>query len=101
MEFFNSLVKSDRKTVTVLLGNVYERVDACDAEDSTDNEEVKAQLRRHISSLFRLTYRRDFPALAPYPITSDAGWGCMLRSAQTLMANTFLRHYFGRGRFFR
>lgn len=50
---------------------------------------------RRVRSFLRFTYRKDFPTMIPYGITSDAGWGCMLRSAQTLMANVFLRHFLG------
>jgi hypothetical protein len=56
------------------------------------------QLRSRTKSLIRLTYRRDFPSFDPYCITSDSGWGCMLRSAQTMMANVFVRHYLGKGK---
>ena len=45
------------------------------------------------SSLFWFTYRCDFPEIRPYRITTDAGWGCMLRSAQMLLAHTFRVHY--------
>lgn len=62
----------------------------------SDTEKRSAvELQRHISSLIRLTYRKEFAALSPYHYTDDAGWGCMLRSAQSMMAQTLLRHYLG------
>ena len=39
-----------------------------------------------------MTYRCGFPRMRPYLHTDDTGWGCMLRSAQMLMANALLRH---------
>ena len=56
------------------------------------------QIKKHTKTLFRLTYRSNFQALTPYNwLTSDAGWGCMLRSSQMLMACAFQRHYFKNG----
>ena len=52
-------------------------------------------LEKHCKALLRFTYRKDIPILSPYNITSDSGWGCMLRSAQSLMGNVLLRHVFG------
>lgn len=46
--------------------------------------------------LFWFTYRCDFPAIQPYGITSDAGWGCMLRATQMMMAQALRMHYNGR-----
>jgi len=37
------------------------------------------------SSLFWLSYRSNFKPLEGY--TTDGGWGCMIRTAQTLLAN--------------
>mmetsp|Transcript_26712 Transcript_26712/g.82173 ORF Transcript_26712/g.82173 Transcript_26712/m.82173 type:complete len:129 (+) Transcript_26712:653-1039(+) len=56
---------------------------ACDDEDD---------FQRAVEDTFWLTYRCGFPALSPYAFTDDAGWGCMLRSAQMMMANALRRH---------
>ena len=45
------------------------------------------------SSLFWFTYRCDFPEIVPYNVRSDAGWGCMLRSAQMLLGQALRMHF--------
>ncbi|GMI38466.1 hypothetical protein TeGR_g6383 [Tetraparma gracilis] len=57
-------------------------------------DEISYPLRRqHEYSLYWFSYRTSFPPLPPYPITSDAGWGCMLRASQMLLAETLRRHF--------
>jgi cysteine protease ATG4 len=52
--------------------------------------------RKDENSLFWFTYRCDFPSMDPYGITSDAGWGCMLRASQMLLAQALRLHFKGR-----
>ena len=49
--------------------------------------------KEYEASLFWWTYRYDFPEIKPYCITSDAGWGCMLRSAQMMLTHALRIHF--------
>lgn len=47
---------------------------------------------------FWFTYRRDLPRLVPSILSSDAGFGCMLRAGQSMMAEALARLILGRMR---
>ncbi|CAJ0903997.1 1247_t:CDS:10 [Entrophospora sp. SA101] len=42
------------------------------------------------------TYRHNFPQIKPTTYTNDGGWGCMLRSSQSLLANALFIQFLGR-----
>ncbi|KAI9022167.1 hypothetical protein CLU79DRAFT_751450 [Phycomyces nitens] len=43
-----------------------------------------------------MTYRHNYPPIRPSNHTTDIGWGCMLRSGQSLLANALMIHMLGR-----
>jgi len=60
--------------------------------DSINNKDFISDFR----SIIWFSYRKNFQKMYPYEITTDRGWGCMLRCAQMVMAQCFQRHFLGR-----
>ncbi len=48
-------------------------------------------LRKEIRSRLWFSYRKDFPAIGDSGLTTDRGWGCMLRCGQMVVAESLQR----------
>lgn len=72
-------------------------VDDCEVVDNDEEEQISKSEWGQFMAAFRsvvwMTYRRGFrPMKPPSSFTTDSGWGCMLRSAQMMLAETLVRH---------
>ncbi|KAL2653633.1 hypothetical protein R1flu_021761 [Riccia fluitans] len=68
----------------------------CYEFQAESKEEPVAEFLHDFASRVWITYRRGFVAVGQSKLTSDVGWGCMLRSGQMLLAQALICHHLGR-----
>ena len=64
----------------------------------TENNIFVREALDDLRSRFLFTYRKGFPPIESTTFTSDQGWGCMIRTGQSLLAEAISRNAFGRGK---
>ncbi|KAH7727290.1 CRE-ATG-4.2 protein [Aphelenchoides avenae] len=74
-----------------LLGRTYRP-----QESDGDQEFICPEFEEDFVSRIWLSYREDFECIEGSKATTDCGWGCMLRSAQMMLAHALVLLHFGR-----
>lgn len=62
-------------------------------QKSGESKRTKDDFLEMCRTLSFFSYRKDFARLDGYQVTSDVGWGCMLRTGQMLLASALQRLY--------
>jgi len=77
-------------TVIWTLGNCYELLPNEKKNRSSQYPHANRFLNDVERTFIWMTYRKDFPCIEEYNTTTDIGWGCMIRTAQMMLAKVLL-----------
>jgi len=64
---------------------LHEKLILINQEDEEERFRLQERLFEAFYSITWFTYRMGFPKLAQSALTTDAGWGCMIRTGQMML----------------
>ncbi|XP_077573986.1 cysteine protease ATG4C [Stigmatopora nigra] len=88
-----------RNSTVLLLGKCYHFKNDEASLEASNTDFVMGNIedfRKDFGSRIWLTYRQGFHPLPCSSLTSDCGWGCMLRAGQMMLAQALVLHFLGR-----
>jgi len=92
--YHHNLVDSDNKNHHSRNGRHPRRPDEASVQQR--KEAAIAHFKQDYFSRIWFTYRKNFPRIDGTQLTTDCGWGCMIRTGQMIMAQAFITNYLGR-----
>ncbi|ETO28410.1 hypothetical protein RFI_08723 [Reticulomyxa filosa] len=64
-----------------------------EGEEGEEKEEEMDKVLKKLKSIIWITYRNNFEVIKGSKYTSDAGWGCMIRTTQMMFAQGLSRYW--------
>lgn len=92
--YHHNLVDCDNKNHHIRNGRNSRRPD--EASVQRRKEAAIANFKQDYFSRIWFTYRKNFPRIDGTQLTTDCGWGCMIRTGQMIMAQALITNYLGR-----
>ncbi|KAG0043859.1 Cysteine protease atg4b [Gryganskiella cystojenkinii] len=84
----SSLEKQESLSTSPSLSSIVDKL--------SPNQATLLKFLSDFQSRIWFTYRKDMARIEPAYYTSDAGWGCMMRTGQSLLAQAFVQLMLGR-----
>ncbi|KAF9946405.1 Cysteine protease atg4b [Mortierella alpina] len=88
--------KSDLGTEAIPTGTHLMPFRLAERPKLSPNQTILLRFMLDFQSRLWFTYRKDMARIEPSYYTSDAGWGCMMRTGQSLLAQAFMQLELGR-----
>ncbi|XP_067929884.1 cysteine protease ATG4D-like [Watersipora subatra] len=85
-----------KKKAIFLLSKCYDCRLAKEEGGQAAVQQTLSEFKQDFTSRIWITYREGFHRISGSLLTSDSGWGCMVRAAQMILAQAMVVHFLGR-----